>query len=269
VVHGACVADLAGLQNPSGCGAFAGNLQAEPDIKGVNWNKRMPALTSPALEQIDDATLAGRARDGDAAAARTVITRNNQRLYRAAFAILKDKAEAEEAVQEGYLKAFAALDSFQGESAFSTWLTRIVINEALGRRRSAQRHRRQLEDRGVALMDDYREALMSSRETPEPADAAVIRRQVAGLLEGAISRLPDAFRTVFVLREVNELSVEETAEALGLAEQTVKTRLFRARRRLRDDLGPELKSALSETFQFAGRDCAGLTDRVLERLGLS
>jgi RNA polymerase sigma-70 factor (ECF subfamily) len=95
-----------------------------------------------------------------------------------------------------------------------------------------------------------------------------MRRQTARLLEAAISRLPEPFRAVFVLREVNELSVEETAEALGVPEETVKTRLFRARRRLREELGPELKASLSETLPFAGRDCAALTERVLEKLGL-
>jgi RNA polymerase sigma-70 factor (ECF subfamily) len=227
----------------------------------------MSALGSPAPAEMDDVTLAGLARGGDAAGARILLTRNNQRLFRAAFAILRDRAEAEEAVQEAYLKAFAALDSFQGEAAVSTWLTRIVINEALGRRRMAERRRRKLEARGVSLLDDYREALMPAHDPS--ADAALMRRQLAELLEGAISRLPDPFRTVFVLREVNELSVEETAQALAIPEETVKTRLYRARRRLREDLGPELKSTLAETFVFAGLDCARLTERVPERLGLA
>lgn len=228
----------------------------------------MPAAQALDYQAMQDVELAGLARSGDAAAARLVTTRNNQRLYRAAYSILKDRAEAEEAVQEGYLKAFAALDGFQGDAAFSTWLTRIVINEALGRRRSRERRRRRLEDRGVSLIEDYREALMSDSEAPEPADAAVMRRQMAWLLEGAIGRLPEPFRAVFVLREVNELSVEETAAALGIGKQTVKTRLFRAHRRLREDLGPQLKSSLAETFVFAGADCEALTMRVLQRMGL-
>ena len=118
----------------------------------------------------------------------------------------------------------------------------------------------------MSLIEDYREALMP--DAREDADEALMRRQVAGLLEGAIARLPEPFRTVFVLREVNELSAEETAEALGIGVPTVKTRLFRARRRLREDLGPQLKSSLAETFVFCGADCAALTEKVLERLGL-
>lgn len=226
----------------------------------------MAALQAIDHQGLGDVELMVLARQGDAMAARVVTTRNNQRLYRAAFSILKDRPEAEEAVQEAYLKAFAAFDSFNGQSTFSTWLTRITVNEALGRRRSRERHRRRLEDRGVSLIEDYREALMP--DAREDADEALMRRQVAGLLEGAIARLPEPFRTVFVLREVNELSAEETAEALGIGVPTVKTRLFRARRRLREDLGPQLKSSLAETFVFAGMDCAALTEKVLARLGL-
>ena len=229
----------------------------------------MTAQSALAPDDLDDFTLAGLARGGDAAAARLLLTRNNQRLYRTCWSVLKDRAEAEEAVQDAYLKAFAALDGFHGECAFSTWLTRIAINEALGRRRTSQRRRRRLEDSGVSLLDDYREALMPGRAGEEAADAALARRQIARLLEGAISRLPEPFRTVFILREVNELSVEDAATALGVPPETVKTRLFRARRRLREDLGPEVKSSLSEAFLFAGADCAALTEQVLEKLGLS
>jgi RNA polymerase sigma-70 factor (ECF subfamily) len=227
----------------------------------------MTAIRATDPQSLDDLELARLARGGDAAAARVLITRHNQRLYRTAFCILNDRAEAEEAVQEAYLKAFEGLDGFQGLSAFATWLTRITVNEALGRRRSRERRRRGLEHRGVAMIEDYREALMPNAH--DGADEALMRRQVAELLEVAIARLPEPFRAVFVLREVNELSVEETAEVLGLAVATVKTRLFRARRRLRADLGPQLKLSLAETFVFAGADCAALTEKVLARLGLN
>lgn len=226
----------------------------------------MRGLKAPAYEAMDDLALANLARRGDGAAGRVVLGRNNQRLHRAAWSILKNRAEAGEAVQDGYLKAFAALDGFNGECAFGAWLTRMVINEALGRRRTAERRRRRLEARGVALLDDYRDVPMESPSAPDAADMTLMGRWMAGLLEGAISRLPEPCRTVFILREVNELTLEDTALALGVSEETVKTRQFRARRRLRDDLGPELKAALTETFQFAGADCAALTERVLEKL---
>jgi RNA polymerase sigma-70 factor (ECF subfamily) len=203
----------------------------------------------------------------DPGAVRHVVTSNNQRLFRTAWSILKNRAEAEEAVQAAYVAAFASIGSFEGRSALSTWLTRIVANEALGRRRSDQRRRRQLEQEGVAVMDRYRDALMRGSDSELP-DAALAREQVRRLLERAVGELPDLFRTVFVLRDVEGLSSEETAEILGVPVATVKTRLFRSRRRLQELLAPELGTVLSGTFPFAGADCAALTERVLVRLGL-
>ena len=203
----------------------------------------------------------------DAAAIRHVITSNNQRLFRTAWSILKQRTEAEEAVQAAYLSAFAKIGTFEGRSSLSTWLTRIVINEALGRRRSEDRRRRHLQEEGIAVLDAYRETFMRGSETESP-DAAVAREQIRKLLEQAVSALPDMFRTVFVLREIEGLDNEETAEVLGIPAATVKTRLFRARRRLQELLAPELGSVLNGTFPFAGADCAALTERVMARLGL-
>jgi RNA polymerase sigma-70 factor, ECF subfamily len=216
---------------------------------------------------LGDVELARRcaARDGDAM--RHVITLNNQRLFRAAWSILKIRQDAEEAVQAGYLSAFAAIGSFEGRSALSTWLTRIVVNEALGRRRAEQRRRRQLEQEGVAVLDQYRDALMRGSDAETP-DVAVAREQIRRLLEQAVAALPDPFRTVFVLREVEGMSSEDTAEVLGVPVATVKTRLHRSRRRLQQMLAPEVANALTGTFPFAGNDCAALTQRVLARLNL-
>ena len=200
-------------------------------------------------------------------AIRHVITANNQRLFRAAWSILANRAEAEEAVQAAYLAAFTNIDSFEGRSALSTWLTRIVVNEALGHRRAEERRRRQLEQEGVAVLDEYRETLMRGSAAENP-DAALAREQIRKLLEQAVADLPDTFRSVFVLRDVEGLSGEETAEALGVPVATVKTRLFRARHRLQQMLAPEMSSVLSGTFPFAGNDCAALTERVLAQLGL-
>jgi RNA polymerase sigma-70 factor (ECF subfamily) len=195
-------------------------------------------MASVALdyEQLSDTELAALVVRRDASAVRLITGRNNQRLFRAAWSILKNRAEAEEAVQDGYLKAFAAIDSFAGKSSLSTWLTRIVINEALGRQRVAQRRLRLLHEQSVAVIEDYREALMANSDMARSPEADVMRRQVAKLLERAIARLPETFRPVFVLRDVEELSVEETAEALQISKETVKTRLLRARRRLQEEL---------------------------------
>jgi RNA polymerase sigma-70 factor (ECF subfamily) len=196
-----------------------------------------------------------------------VIGANNQRMFRAAWSILRNRAEAEECVQAAYLAAFGAIGTFEGRSALSTWLTRIVVNEALGRRRSEERRRRHLEQKGVAVLDDYREALMRGSDSEMP-DVAVAREQIRKLLEQAVAALPEAFRTVFVLREIEGLSSEDTAAILDVPVATVKTRLFRGRRRLQQMLAPELGSVLSGTFPFAGSDCAALTERVLKAMNL-
>ena len=214
-----------------------------------------------------DQQLARRCAARDPAAIRELTGANNQRLFRAAWSVLKNRAEAEEAVQAAYLSAFDNIATFEGRSALSTWLTRIVINEALGRRRADERRRRHLEDEGVAVLDDYREALMRGSNTESP-DVAVVREQIRKLLEQAVGKLPESFRSVFVLRDVEGISSEETAEILDIPVATVKTRLHRSRRRLQEMLAPELKTMLSGTFPFAGNDCAAMADRVLERLGL-
>jgi RNA polymerase sigma-70 factor, ECF subfamily len=217
-------------------------------------------------DALGDAELARLCASRDADAVRHVLTANNQRLFRAAWSILKDRNEAEEAVQAAYVSAFSSIGRFEGRSSLATWLTRIVINEALGRLRSERRRRASLEAEGVPVLDTYREKLMAGSESPPP-DAAVAREQLRRLLERAVAGLPELFRTVFVLREIDGMSIEETAEALDIPAATVKTRLLRARKRLQEALAPEVHDALLGTFPFAGADCAALTERVLARLG--
>lgn len=227
------------------------------------------ASHKPAVDfgALSDRDLAHRCAERDADAIRFVIAANNQRLFRAAWSVLKNRSEAEEAVQAGYLSAFAGIAAFEGRSALSTWLTRIVINEALGRRRADERRRRQLEQEGVAVLDNYREALMRGSAAEGP-DVAVARDQIRKLIEHAVAELPESFRSVFVLREIEGLSSEETAEILDIPVATVKTRLHRSRRRLQEMLAPELKVMLSGSFPFAGSDCAAMADKVLAKLGL-
>jgi RNA polymerase sigma-70 factor (ECF subfamily) len=228
----------------------------------------MAARPEPALAASADVELARRCAAREPEAVRQLVTANNQRLYRAAWSILKDRSEAEEAVQTGYLKAFAAIDGFEGRSALSTWLTRIVINAALERLRAGRRRRAQLEAQGVAVFDSYRDMLMRGSQPAAP-DVAVAREQLRLLIEQSVAALPDIFRTVFVLREIEGLSVEETAVALGLPAPTVKTRLLRARRKLQDMLAPEVKGALAGAFPFAGADCERMTGRILAALRIS
>ena len=215
--------------------------------------------------KLSDVDLAELCLARDVGAVRLVTTANNQRLFRAAWSILKHREEAEEAVQSTYLKAFTGTAQFGGYSSLATWLTRIVINEALGRLRAMRRRRVHLGEEGVAMLDDYRDKLMQGSQPATP-DAAYAREQLRLLIEHAIADLPDGFRTVFVLRDVEGLTIDETAEALGLVPATVKTRLLRARRKLQDALAPDVKSALDGSFPFAGADCEAMTRRVLANI---
>jgi RNA polymerase sigma-70 factor (ECF subfamily) len=228
---------------------------------------QMTTQTALDYGRLSGAELADRCAKRDRGAIKHVITANNQRLFRAAWSILKSRPDAEEAVQTAYLSAFANIGRFEGRSSLSTWLTRIVVNEALERRRADERRHRQLDQEGVAVLDDYREALMRGSEAERP-DAAIAREHIRKLLEQAVADLPDTFRIVFVMREVEGLSSEETADILDIPLATVKTRLFRGRRRLQEMLAPELGTVLSGAFPFAGSDCVALTQRVMERLGL-
>ncbi|WP_176593517.1 RNA polymerase sigma factor [Sphingobium sp. EM0848] len=217
------------------------------------------ALYIAALTDID---LARRVGMRDPAAVRLMTERNNQRLFRAAWSILGNRAEAEDAVQSGYLHAFAAIDRFAGQASLSTWLTRIVINEALGRARAARRRLARLDAESVTDLDVYRDRLMNGSKEKGP-EAAMAIKQMRGILEVAIGTLPPDFRLVFVMREVEGMTVDEVAETLDIPPGTVKTRLLRARRRLREALAPELRASLVGAFPFAGIHCASLTERVI------
>lgn len=228
----------------------------------------MTAQALPDYEHLTDLELAACVARKEPLAVRLVTRRNNQRLFRAAWSILRNRTEAEDCVQEAYVRAFAAIESFGGHSSLSTWLTRIVINEALTRKRSSERRSVALNANSVLVMDEYREKLMGSPERRSTPEAAIMRKQLAKLLESAVAQLPEDFRLVFVLREIEGLSVEETAETLQILPDTVKTRFLRARRRLQRMIDPELRGALGEAFPFAGADCEALTEKLLQRLGL-
>jgi RNA polymerase sigma-70 factor (ECF subfamily) len=216
-------------------------------------------------EHLSDVELARLIVQRDPEAVRVITRRNNQSLYRAAWSVLRDRAEAEDAVQSAYLKAFAAMARFASASSLSTWLTRIVINQALEQRRIVEKRQRILREESVIDIDDYRERLMAGSEASQSPEAETMRKQIAKLLERAIANLPEAFRPVFMLREIEGLSVDETAEALQIPAGTVKTRLLRSRRILQRELDPEIREALRDTFPFAGRKCNALTERVLAK----
>lgn len=224
------------------------------------------ALAATRMDGLDDNALVERARNQDGAAFREIMQRHNRQLYRVARSILGDDAESEDVVQEAYFRALTHLDGFRGEARLSTWLTRIAINEALGRLRQ---RRPFVELKDVDVINSQGEApvivLPTARQENDP-EAAAARAEVRRLLERAVDQLPDPFRLVFVLREIEEMSVEETASQLGLRPETVRTRLHRARHLLRQSLSVTLSAGLAEVFPFAGARCARITETVLDRL---
>ena len=213
----------------------------------------------------DDHALVALVRGGQREAFRHIMQRCNQRLFRVARSVVGDDAEAEDVVQESYLRAYDKLDSFRGDAALLTWLTSIVLNEARGRLR--KRHAMVgLEQLDAAPPDAHQVIPFPSRFGSEDPAAAAARAQIRHLLEHAIDELPEAFRTVYVLREIEECTVEETASQLAIKPETVKTRLHRARRLLRTSLQGTLAATLSEAFPFMGQRCARMTEVVMARL---
>jgi len=224
-------------------------------------NKATAVVVTPS-----DAELVRRALARDGSAFRAIMKTYNQRLYRLARGVVRNDSEAEDIVQEGYVRAFSHLDGFRGDSTLATWLSRIVINEALGRLR---KRRRAVE---ISMSDDpvleakvIQFPLKANKDDPERTMA---QRQILQFVERATDDLPDLYRTVFVARVIEGLSIDETAELLGIKPETVKTRLFRARNLLRKQLDAQIGPVLLDAFPFAGKRCERLTVAVLKRLGL-
>jgi RNA polymerase sigma-70 factor (ECF subfamily) len=214
-----------------------------------------------------DAELVRRARGRDEAAFRAIMKSNNRRLYRIARGILRNDSEAEDVVQETYLRAFTHLEDFRGDSSLATWLARIAMNEALGRLRR-QRPSVDLSTLapGVLEAQIIQFPLSAMSEDPEKSMA---QREIQHVVEHAIDELPDPFRMVFITRVIEGMNVEETAELLGLKPETVKTRLHRARTMLRDNVEKKIGPVVKDAFPFAGRRCERLTEAVLNRLGFA
>jgi RNA polymerase sigma-70 factor (ECF subfamily) len=232
--------------------------------RGTHWSRESSNAQHPFYQEITmhtapavaaasspDTELARRVVAGDHAAFAELMRRYNRLLYRTARAILKDDAEAEDALQDAYLLAFRAIANFRGEAKLSTWFVRIVANEALGRLRKRARAAE------VTYLDE------TARDEPE---RAALRTEVMRLLESKIDRLPDAFRTVFMLRALEEMSVEETAAALDIPEATVRSRYFRAKGLVREALASEIDAAFEDAFGFAGARCDRMVASVMARI---
>lgn len=214
------------------------------------------ALSVP--EGIGDAPLAVRVASGDGAAFELLMRRHNRRLYRIALSVLRDAADAEDALQEAYIAAYRAIGAFRGESSLATWLSRLVLNHCLARRR------KELRRDGIAtIVPETAESQAVFDVDAETPDRALVRAELRELLERKVGELPEAFRTVFMMRCVEELSVEETAQLLNIPEATVRTRQFRARSLLRESLAQDIDLAGEELFGFDGERCDRIVARVL------
>jgi RNA polymerase sigma-70 factor, ECF subfamily len=211
-----------------------------------------------------DDELAARAAQGDEAAFEVIMRRHNRLLFRTARSILRVDAEAEDALQEAYLRAWRALSTFRAESKLSTWLVRIVRNEALARLRRGGGNVIPL-DPTIDTADSDAEPTMEDDADQRP-DCIAMRSELRRLVEARIDTLPEVFRTVFMLRAVEEWSVEEVAEALQLPEATVRTRYFRARGLMREGLSRDIDLAVSDAFSFAGARCDRIVAGVLANL---
>jgi RNA polymerase sigma-70 factor (ECF subfamily) len=223
--------------------------------------KPLPVVSS---NDASDAELSRRVARGEAAAFEALMRRHNRTLFRTARAVVRDDAEAEDALQEAYLHAYNAIGSFRGEAKLSTWLARIVANEALMRvRKRARRAEIVPLQPGASEKEINQIADTNMDGTPE---ILAQRSEMRRLLEAQIDSLPDDFRAVFVLRVVDEMSVEDTAETLGIPQATVRTRLFRARSLLREGLASKIDLACEEAFTFAGERCDRIVANVMERI---
>jgi RNA polymerase sigma-70 factor (ECF subfamily) len=232
----------------------------EPQIATTRSAPRPEAWRE--LNDLPDDRLVERARDHDLAAFEALMRRHNRRLFRVARGVLRDSDDAQDAVQETYLRAFTRLDTYQPTGRFGAWLTRVALNEALMMRRRSPAGTMSLDEAG----DESLLAGEAASTDAPSADQFVEAAHARALLEHAIDALPDNFRMVFMLRAVEGLDVRETAESLGVNPNTVRTRLFRAQRLLRNDLARRLQTEGTEVFDFGSERCDAVVAAVFARL---
>lgn len=203
----------------------------------------------------NDLDIIHRVLSGERQAFGELVARYNQQLYRTAWSIVRDKAMAEDVLHHSYLNALAHLDQFQGRSAFSTWMTQIVLREAM----------RQKNMQNPPWLNEEVEFENSEKVVQTPADSAEIG-EVSRLLESAIGNLHESYRTVFIMREINGYSVSEVAAALEMTEALVKVRMHRAKNLLRTELSQNLPMDGADAFSFLGKDCQNLHNRVMSQI---
>ena len=218
--------------------------------------------TPPPVSALTDSEIVKRVRAGDRALFEVLMRRHNQRVYRAARAIVKDEAEAEDVMQQAYLNAFTHLRQFEERSQFSTWLTRITVNEAL-----ARRHKLRTAQSLTGHLEGEQGIRMDTMQSPEPdPERQTFARELHSVLEDAVDSLPETYRAVFMLRDIEGMSTAETAAGLGLGDEAVKTRLHRARAMVRQTVATRLGAASPQAFLFPATRCDRVVAAVLARL---
>lgn len=222
--------------------------------------KSIETLERARSEGWTDQEVVDRVKAGDTALYEIIMRRYNQRLYRVTRAILRDDAEAEDVIQDAYVRAYQHLDQFAGRAPFSTWLTRIAVHEALHRIRW-RNNNQQLGD----TEDDGEGSMSVVGKSLDPEQSASIG-ELGQLLEEAVLELPDQYRTVIMLRDVEELSTAETAAALDLTEENVKVRLHRGRAIMRQSLFTRIGGSAKNAFPFMGSRCDRVVLGVFARL---
>jgi RNA polymerase sigma-70 factor, ECF subfamily len=220
---------------------------------------RTAAITTAAKAMTDEEVVR-RVRAGDTALFEVIMRRYNQRLFRVTRSILGNDGEAEDVTQDAYVRSYMHLDQFDGRARFSTWLTKIAVHEALARLRNRQR---MVEIDAASEFTGDRMDLESNAPSPEQE---VLTHTMRIILEAAVDRLPETYRSVFMLREVEGMTTAETAECLALSEETVKVRLHRARASMRKHIYAQTGAATSAAFQFLGARCDRMVSAVLERI---
>jgi RNA polymerase sigma-70 factor (ECF subfamily) len=223
-----------------------------------------PPVAGPARAGLpSDEEIALRVRAGETALFEVLMRRHNQRLYRTIRSLLKDEAEIEDAMQQAYIQAFTHLDQFEGGAQFSTWLTRIALNEALQRLRQRNRWVAMEDSEDQDAQEDGMKLVQKSEPSPEQQ---AFGRELARLMEKTIDELPELYRTVFILREVERMSTAEAGEVLGVTPEVVKKRLHRAKAAIRERMDAYLGSSLSEAFSFHASRCDRVVAAVLGRI---
>ena len=228
-----------------------------------------PSARKTLDESIGDAELAQRVAGGEQQAFELLMRRHNQSLFRTARSIVRDDAEAEDVLQDAYLLAYRGIDKFRGDAKLSTWLTRIVVNEAIARSRKTSRRAEIIRLDGETIAGDQTAEADMTESAIEQPERRALRAEARRLLEKKIDELPNAFRTVFMLRAIEEMTVDEVALCLDIPEATVRTRFFRARSLLREALAREIDFAYDDVFSFDGARCDRIVAGVLSRIAAS